>query len=355
MDKLRIGIIGAGRIAAAHAEGYARLRQRAVLAGVTAGNPDHARAKAEQWGAERAYATTDELLGDGALDAVDICVPHHLHLEVVRRACDAGAHILLEKPIARTSAEADLILDAVRRAGVKFMVAHNHVFNPVVQKAREILDKGLVGRVHLAKASSLGWFHFAPDDFRKSREQTGGGVLIDTGVHFVYIFQHLLGGVQSVTTVQGRLVREEMLGEDTAIIALRFDSGAVGDITVSYGSRVPDWEKGFPAGWEQTVSLLGTKGALRFSLTENTLWFYSEAEMPTSLRPSSGWTAIRIDNAYATSFHAEVAHFVEHVQSASLPDPVVGGEEGKRALEVVEAAYRSALESRTIYLDRRTT
>jgi len=350
---LRIGIIGAGRIADAHADGYRKLRDHVRIAGVVSGHPDSARAKAKQWDADRAYGSIDELLLAPELTAVDICLPHHLHLDAVRKACAAGKHILLEKPIARSSREADLILDAVSAAGVKFMVAHNHIFNPVVEKAYEIIRKGLIGRVHLAKAASFGWFFFSDDDFRKSRQQTGGGVLIDTGIHFVYILQHLLGDIQSVTAVQGRLVRDEMAGEDTAVVALRFDNGALGEITVSYGSRGPDWEKGFPAGWEQTLYLLGTEGALRFSLTENTLWFYSEKEMPSTLRPSSGWTAIKINQAYATSFHAEVAHFVKHLRTGSTLE--VGGREGRKALEVIEAAYRSVLESRTIYLGQRTT
>ena len=353
MTKPRIGIIGSGRIAEAHAEGYRRLGDKVVLAAVAGSGLERARRKAQAWGAERAYGSVDELLEDATLDAVDICLPHHLHLETVKKACRARKHILLEKPIARTLAEADCMLKAARAADVTLMLAHNHVFNPIVQKAKEIMHKGLIGRVHLVKASSFGWFFFADEDFRKSREKTGGGVLIDTGVHFVYILQTLLGEVQSVTTVQGRLVRDEMEGEDTAIVALRFASGVVGELTVSYASRVPAWEKGFPEGWEQTVYVLGTEGALRFSLTEDTLWFYSEAEMPKALKPSSGWTAIKFNNAYATSFHAEVAHFVESLQNATRPK--VGGEEGRSALEVVEAAYRSAKESRTIYLDKRTT
>ncbi len=353
MNKIAVGMIGAGRVADAHATGYLKIRDKAIIAAVTSSSLEHSQRKAQGWGVERVYPTLSDLLADDRIDAVDICLPHHLHLEVVLQACEAKKHILLEKPLARTVAEAKQIVDAAERANVTLMVAHNHVFNPIVQKAKEILEKGLIGRVHLVKAASYGWFFFTENDFRQSQEKTGGGILIDTGIHFVYILQFLLGEVQSVTTVQGRLVREEMQGEDTAIVALRFANGVIGEITASYASRVPEWEKGFPAGWEQTVYILGTRGAIRFSLTEDTLWFYSEAEMPSTLKPLSGWTAIKIDHAYPRSFHAEVAHFVECLQEHRKP--TTGGEEGEKALEVVEAAYRSAKESRTIYLDKRTT
>jgi predicted dehydrogenase len=350
--KIRIGIVGAGRIAEAHASGYAKLRTRATLVGIVGGELENVRHKAEQWGVQRVYENLVEMIQNADIDAVDICLPHHLHLDAVRRACDGHKHILLEKPIARTTSEADMILEAVRLSGVKFMVAHNHMFNPIVRKAKEIIDKGLIGRIHLVKAASFGWFFFTDTDFRRSSEKTGGGVLIDTGVHFIYVLQYLLGKISSVTTVQGRLVREEMQGEDTVVVALRFADGAIGEITASYASRVPAWEKGFPEGWEQTIHLAGTEGALRFSLTDNTLWFYSETEMPSTLKPSSGWTSIKIDNAYATSFDSEVAQFVNYLHGETLPPS--GGAEGRKTLEVVEAAYRSAAENRTVYLANHT-
>ena len=353
MEKVRVAVVGTGRIAEVHAEGYRRLGDRASLVAIAGSDAERTKAKAHAWEVAKTYETIEAVLADAEIDAVDLCLPHHLHLETVLKACAARKHILLEKPIARTLKEADHILEAVYATGITFMLAHNHIFNPIVRKAHEIIEKGLIGRVHLVKAASFGWFDFLPADFRRSQVQTGGGALIDTGVHFIYILQLLMGAVQSVTTVQGRLVRNEMEGEDTAVVAIRFQSGAVGELSISYASRMPAWEKGFPEGWDQTVTLLGTTGAVRFSLTEDTLWYYSEADMPTTLKPASGWTSVKIGNAYATSFYAEVAHFVEHVQQGTRP--AVGGEEGKKALEVVEAAYRSAREGRTIYIDRRTT
>lgn len=353
MEKVRVAIVGAGRIAEVHAEGYRRVSNKASLVAVAGPNTERTKAKAHAWGVAKTYESVAAVLADAEVDAVDLCLPHHLHFDTVLKACAARKHILLEKPIARTLKEAVYILEAVDTAGITFMLAHNHVFNPIVCKAQEIIKKGLIGRVHLVKAASFGWFDFSPDDFRRSQDQTGGGVLIDTGVHFIYILQLLLGAVQSVTAVQGRLVREEMAGEDTVVVALRFESGAIGELTISYASRMPAWEKGFPEGWDQTVTLLGTTGAIRFSLTEDTLWYYSEADMPTTLKPASGWTSVKINNAYATSFYAEVAHFVEHVQGGTRP--TVGGEEGKKALEVIEAAYLSAHEGSTIYLARRKT
>lgn len=347
MTKVRVAIIGAGRIADIHAESYYRLGDQADVVAVVDTSLENARCKAQLWGAQHAYDSIDALLTDCDVDAVDICLPHHLHLEAVRKACAKGKHILLEKPIARSIAEADEIIDIVKATGVRFMVAHNHIFNPIIRKAKEILEKGLIGRVHLVKAFSLGWFRFQEDDFRMSYEKTGGGVLIDTGVHFIYILLHLFGDVESVTALQGRLVRKEMGGEDTAILALKFVDDLLGEITVSYASKVPNWEKGFPAGWEQGIYVLGTDGALSLSLTDNKLKYCSDVEMPSTLNPSSGWTEVTIENAYVLSFYLEVAHFVESVASDTAPK--VGGEEGRKALEIIVGAYRSVSEGQTIF------
>jgi UDP-N-acetyl-2-amino-2-deoxyglucuronate dehydrogenase len=247
----------------------------------------------------------------------------------------------------RSLAEADEIIKAAEQNGTTLMVAHNHVFNPLVEKVKGVLDDDLIGRPHLVKALSFGWFLFTPDDFRKSKEQTGEGVFIDTGAHFVYVLRYLLGDVESVSAIQNNSVRREMEAEDNAIVSLRFSSGCLGEITTSYAARIPGWEAGFPTGWEQGFVILGSKGAIRFSLTEDKLWLYSEEDQfPNGLR---GWTAISVPNAYALSFNLEVEHFIDCLIERSRPK--VPGSEGRKALEVIDAAYRSAEAGRVIALN----
>lgn len=343
-ERIRIGIVGAGRIAEAHVHGYRQLADKVEIAGVADVRADLASARAREWGAARSWSSVAELVQDETLDAVDICLPHHLHVDAVEQACAAGKHILIEKPIARSLAEADAIIGAAERAGVTLMVAHNHVFNPVVTKAKEIIDQGLIGDVHLVKAYSLGWFLFTPHDFRKSASQTGGGVFIDTGAHFVYILQTLCGEIVSVSATQARLVRTEAEGEDDAIVSLRFAQGAIGEITTTYAARIPGWELGFPGGWDQTFIILGSKGAVRFSLPDETLWFYSENErFPAGYR---GWTECKMPGSYARSFDLEVAHFVDVLRSETRPS--VTGAEGRKTLAVIQAAYQSAETGRVV-------
>ena len=345
--KVQIAILGAGRIAEVHVQGYNGIRDKVNVCALIDARKEVAESKAAEWGVGKSFQTLDEFLIHEPCDAVDICLPHNIHVECVEKACAAGKHVLLEKPIARSLAEADQIIAAVERHGATLMVAHNHVFNPLVEKAKRIIDEGLIGKPHLVKALSFGWFLFTQNDFRKSKEETGGGVFIDTGAHFVYILRYLLGDIESVATIQGNLVRHEMEGEDDAIVSLRFSNGCLGEITTSYAARIPGWEEGFPTGWEQGFAVLGDKGALRFSLTEDKLWLYSEEDrFPKGFR---GWTAMAVPNAYAASFNLEVEHFVDSLIERSIPK--VPGSEGRKTLEVIDAAYRSAEVGRTITLN----
>jgi myo-inositol 2-dehydrogenase / D-chiro-inositol 1-dehydrogenase len=344
---IRLALLGAGRIAEVHMGGYSRIQNKVEVCAVVDARKELAEKKAAQWRVSKSFRTLDELLIEQECDAIDICLPHNVHAECVQKACGAGKHVLVEKPIARSLTEADEIIKAAERSGATLMVAHNHVFNPLVEKAKRIMDEGLIGRPHLVKALSLGWFLFVEDDFRQSKEQTGGGVFIDTGAHFVYILRYLFGDVESLVTIQSNSVRREMEGEDNAIVSLKFVSGCLGEITTSYAGRIPGWQEGFPTGWEQGFVILGDQGALRFSLTEDKLWFYSEeTRFPSEFR---GWTAIPVPNAYAASFNLEVEHFIDCLINRSAPK--VPGSEGRKTLEIIDAAYRSADTGRVISLN----
>lgn len=344
---LKIAIIGAGRIADAHMLGYRALGDKVKISAVIDENEELAKKKSQLWGAEDSYKDYKIILSRNDIDVVDICLPHHLHLDVVLDCIKANKHILVEKPLARNVEEARIIGDAVHRSGVTFMVAHNLLFNPILRKAKELIDEGYIGTVQFLKAYSAGFFLFLENDFRLSLEKTGGGVFIDTGAHFVYMVRELVGEIKSVFGMTGRLMRKEMEGEDNAIVLLEFESGALGEITTTYSARIPGWQLGFPAGWDQTFHIYGTKGAIRFNLPDSRIWVYSEkSNVPQEV---AGWSELRLGETYDSAFEYEIKHFISCLLEKNTPKVTV--DDGIQVVKIIDAVYKSSVKGEKVSIN----
>src|SRR5688572_17507626 len=178
------------------------------------------------------------------IDAVDICLPHHLHAPAILDAAAAGKHILCEKPMCMSLAEADQIGAAVRSSGVTYMSAHNQLFMPVVQEAKRMIDAGEIGKVlwlrsqDCFRAGGEGASPFK-GSWRANLKTQGGGELIDTGYHPSYRLLYLAGSpAVSIHGQMGRYV-QQIEGEDTASVQVRFASGALGEILTSWAFPLP--------------------------------------------------------------------------------------------------------------------
>src|SRR3954471_8908754 len=141
MDRLRVGIIGAGWMGVVHATAWRNNATRGEIVAVADVSLPRARDVAERFADGRAgvYATVAELLADPSVEAVDICLPHHLHAETIQQAAHAGKAILCEKPLCTTLDESSAIGRVLRETGVTFMCAHNQLFQPSLVEARRVL------------------------------------------------------------------------------------------------------------------------------------------------------------------------------------------------------------------------
>lgn len=152
--KLNVGFIGAGMISRVHALGYLR-NDRARIVAVCDIDKHLAAQRAGQWGAKKTYADYRELLKDPEVEAVEILLPHHLHASVAIEAAEAGKHISMQKPIAMTLNEADQVISAVRKSGVKFNIAEIYSFYPPILKASELIANEEVGSPSMIRIQSL--------------------------------------------------------------------------------------------------------------------------------------------------------------------------------------------------------
>ncbi|MBT2483833.1 MULTISPECIES: Gfo/Idh/MocA family protein [unclassified Microbacterium] len=325
--KVRIGLIGAGGIAGAHVAGYRRNPDTVTFAAIA----DPVVANAEKRRGDdadvRIYRDYRDMIADGGLDAVDICLPHHLHAEAVIAAADAGLHVLCEKPLCLTLEEAEAIAAAVERSGVTVMCAHNQLFLPAVAAAKELVESGVLGRVYEVRTTDSFFNDFTVESmgWRAHAATAGGGELIDTGYHPLYLLQHLAGGTPlEVTAILSRHRLAFMEGEDSAQVLVRYDNGVVGHVTTS-------WAYQAAVGTEK-FSLVGEKGSLTSDGTTLVSRVRGEDPVTTTFEP-------------VHEFAAEVAHFAECLRDGRRP--IQTHVEGIDVLGVILAAYESA-ENKTV-------
>ena len=328
---LRIGMIGCGGIADAHLSGYLALPDRVRITAVCDVDEDRAGVAAAKAGGARIYDSFEDLVRDGDVDAVDICLPHHLHSPAIAAAAQRGKHVLCEKPLCTTPAEALTVRDAVRSSGITLMCAHNQLYEPAIAHARDLLREGVLGDIYLARttdcfradrtAEQWGW--------RREVRTMGGGELIDTGYHPTYTLLYLLGLADQrpveVTSLLGRHRQAVLEGEDTAHVLVRFSGGAIGQILTS-------WAFPFPSG-SYSFHLVGEKGELFGGKSSVTFRPIGGEETSTTFEQLN-------------SYHAQLPHFVDSVERGTRP--LQNEEDGIDVLNLILAAYESAASKRTV-------
>lgn len=318
-QRLRVGFVGAGRVADVHYEALRRCADLAVTASVCDVRPDAAAARAEAWGVP-GYTSMEAMLAGTALDAVVVLLPHQAHLPAMRTLLAQRLPVLLEKPLAVNLTEAgEIVRLAAAVDGVPVLVGHNGLFHPAFERVAELVREGWIGRPLFGSARSLQWLDFKPWDFRTSHAQTGGGAWVDCAGHLIYRLNALLGEVESVTGFTAHEARAEMEGEDTAAAVLRYASGSIAQVVVSYGCKLPGYERDWPSGCEQMLMVSGDRGAIEYHICpQSRIRLFSElpAASPAALK---GWLEIEVADRFEVSFDRQMRHFLECVRGSARP------------------------------------
>jgi predicted dehydrogenase len=328
-DKVGVCVAGLG-MGYHHAECYSAMKDkvRLFLCDVDAAKLAAAKYKLKPDGV---FMNLDEALASNDVQAIDAALPHVMHAPLALRAAKAGKHFMTEKPMARTLAEADRMIRATERAGVKFMVAENQRFLPTANKAKELIDQGLLGRVFLVRVYEL-WLS-PVGGWRLLRKNSGGGNLLDSGIHAIDTLR-LLGS--EIANVYARIKREVLLnlqGEDTAFVSVKFRNGAIGDLITSWGIE--------HAGPQARFYVYGTEGAL---------WDFNGLYVQSN-RGEQYKKPMKLEVPERDTFALETEHFIDCIINDRTP--IMDGREGRKDLEVVLAAYRSAKTGRQVNLPLR--
>jgi predicted dehydrogenase len=317
---IRVGIAGAGEIAGHHLRGYALAGEGAQVVAIADVDVERAKGRADTVGA-RAYADYREMIASGELDAIDVCLPHHLHKDAIVRAAGQGLHVLCEKPLCVTLDEARAVRDAVSAAGITLMCAHNQLFLPAVARAKQMITEGVLGKIRAARTTDMFILRIPGDrlGWRARRETSGGGELIDTGYHPTYLLLHFVDSDPVEVTAILTRHRLNIEGEDTAHVLVRFADDSVGAIVTGWAYE--------PPGNIEKFSVTGDEGSI---WSDGQTLFH---------RPRGGDSEVVLqgDGTKPDTYALEVVDFVACLREGRRP--LNTEVEGIKVLEIILGAY----------------
>jgi predicted dehydrogenase len=311
----RVGVIGAGGIGRTHLRAYADAGTAAVA--VTDIDAARSAAAAEEFGVV-AYPDLAAMILGADLDAVTVCTPPAHHLPTALQAIGGGLAVLCEKPMAMSKTECDQMIEAAQAAGVLLTVGFCHRFQPHIEAMRAAVRRGEIGTVLSFRNRFSGHLAGVEDSWFSRPEISGGGVLMDTCVHSVDLFRHLVGDVadaRGVTATTATPLGPALEVEDTAVLALRSTAGVLGVIEASWRAR--------PG--EALISLHGTDGALQLDYSTLTL----------SRHPADGSEPQHLAVADDNRFTLQARHFLACLRGEEQLR--VTAEDGAAALAVLDA------------------
>lgn len=322
--KLRIGIIGAGRIGKLHANNLTSRVPNAELAAISDVYEPAARELAEKLNVPNYYNDYHKILEDPSIDAVFICSSTDTHSPISIEAARAGKHIFCEKPIDHDLDKIKAVLEEVRKAGVKYQVGFNRRFDRNFKHVHEVVQSGGIGDVQIVKVTSRD-----PEAPPLSYVKVSGGIFVDMTIHDFDMVRYLSGSeVTEVSAVGACLVNPEIgqAGDvDTCIITLKFANGALGVI---------DNSRQAVYGYDQRIEVFGSKGCITAdNETPNNTTLYT-ADGVTKEKPL--WFFLE---RYNDAFIAEENAFVDACLNGT--DTAVGAFDGLQPVLIAIAAKES--------------
>jgi len=344
MSKLRVGIIGTGGISNCHMSGYLALPDIVEVAAVCDINEPKVKAYAEKYNVPAWYTDYNEMLAKENLDCVSVTTWNSVHMPATVAALNAGANVICEKPMAMNAKEAELMLDAAKKSGKLLQIGFVRRFGDDARAAKKYIDAGVIGDIYYGKAQYLrrrgcpgGWFG--------DKEYSGGGPLIDLGVHVMDLVRYLGGCPKPVAAFGAAFdnltaTRDEagekawtattdsggfnFNVEDFTTAMVRFEGGLVMSVEASFNLNIKKDQA--------AVEIFGTKSAVHIDPFE--IYSDVDSEYP-ELKPEG---PTHFD--FGKSFKEEIAAFIDSVKNGTPCK--APAEDGVALMKIIDAIYESA-------------
>ena len=335
MAPVRVAIVGCGAISQAHLKAIQQNDPSLVqVAGVYDHDASRAAERAREHGVERVYGAWDEVLSDRSADVVAVLLPHDQHARVAIEALQAGHHVVCEKPMGTTVAECDAMIAAAQKAGKRLHPVHNRIYDPASDAVKEFVQSGAIGDVFLAQTLGLEPPRTVSVRPWLGTPAGGGGVLMAQAVHPAYLLRWVLGDVAEAVCLTAARKVVDMTAEDTAVAVYRFESGAVAEMTGTFGLPVG------PA--EHRVTFYGPGGYAEISSKNGTVGLSQERFGDRAVH------SLLDDHEWGTGFKRLWEDYARGISTGS--ETRVTAEDGKHAVAMIQAAYESARTGQVVRL-----
>ncbi len=339
MNEIGFGIVGGGMIGAVQA---AAIQQISGAKLVAACGRDETRTAefAAKFGCA-SYTDYGRFLQHPGLHVVNICTPSGSHADLGIRAAKAGKHVLAEKPIETTLEKADALIEACDCAGVKLGVIFQSRFLPAVQRIKQAVDEGRLGKLMVGDAL-VKWYRapeYYADSWHGTMAQDGGGALINQAIHTVDLLRWIMGPVESAFAMKSALRYPHIEGEDTLVGTVKFQNGALGMIQATTSVK---------PGFKRRLEISGERGSIILDGDAISVWAIDGEDTDT------GEAEQLTDGSANPAAISNEGHRrqIEDMMHAVIENraPMIDGREGRKSLELVVALYAAANEGKPVTL-----
>lgn len=340
---VRVAMLGTGFIAEFRTQVYQRL-QGVKVASVVGRDPARTRKFAEANHIGFATTSFEELLKGPDFDAVDLCLPNHLHLEAAVQTARAGKHILCEKPLGRTAEEAKAMLEAAEAAGVIHCYGENLLFTPDMQEILSVIERGTIGNPIWMRGREG---HFGPHSpWFYEHKFSGGGALLDMGCHVIGAFNFISKQKANAVFAHTPTLHHRTDCEDNALAIVRYGEKLVGQAEASWTQR---------GGMAVVFEVWGDEGMItydRSGLSQPIKVFskkQTDAYFSEKVEQKQGWLFPTVQEYWRYGYYDEIRHFVECVRERKTP--MLTFRDGWEVNRIIDKAYASGRSGKWEFLD----
>lgn len=338
--KIRVAIVGCGRISKNHFGSIEAHADNLELVAVCDTNPQTLQEHKEKY-AVNGYARLEDMLANEQLDVVSLCTPSGTHSQQVIMIAEAGVHVITEKPMATRWNDGLAMVKACDTAGVRLFVVKQNRSNATLQLLKRAIKEKRFGRINMVH---INVFWSRPQDYYDQAKWRGtweldGGAFMNQASHYVDLIDWLIGPVASVQAMMATLKRDIEV-EDTGVLNIRWRNGALGSMSVTMLT--------YPKNYEGSITILGDKGTVRVggvAVNDIQDWhFEDEQDYDKNVKDANYETT----SVYGFGHPLYYRNVVDVLRGEAQPD--TDGREGLKSLEVLIAAYLSARDGKTVNL-----